>query len=319
MVQLGGVLPVISTPFTVDGAIDLEVLHREIAWLLDSGADGVTVAMVSEILRLDTAERMQLGEHVIAATAGRGSVVLSVGSESTAQSLRLVEHAVGAGATALMANPPLTSSPDAAEMLDYFRQLATESDRLPLVIQDASGYVGRPIPLDVLITLLDEYGPDKVQFKPEAEPLGPRLTALRTATGGTARVFEGSGGRALVESHQRGVVGTMPGADLIGALVLLWRALESDDADRALSLQESIVPLLNLVSSLDSYVAVEKHLLRRQGVFPDARQRGPVDFAFDPTTHAEVDRLFDRLQAKVQGFHQEARTQGASVIASSAY
>lgn len=318
MVQLGGVLPVVSTPFTVDGAIDVEVLHREIAWLLDCGADGITVAMVSEILRLDAQERMRLGEEVITATAGRGTVVLSVGTESTSQSLRLVEHAVRVGATGLMANPPLTSTPDAAELLTYFRRLADASDALPLIIQDASGYVGLPLPLEVLTNLLDEYGADKIQFKPEAEPLGPRLTALRTATDGRARVFEGSGGRALVESHRRGVVGTMPGADLIEALVQLWRALESTDLDRALSLQESIVPLLNLVSSLDSYVAVEKHLLRRQGVFPDARQRGPVDFPFDAITRLEVDRLFDRLQAKVHG---EPVDQGrtASPMTSRAY
>lgn len=297
MASLGGVLPVISTPFTDDDRIDVPTLNREIDWLLGAGADGVTVAMVSEILRLDPAERMELGELVCAA-AGEHAVVLSIGAESTAQAHRLADHASRVGATAMMANPPLATSPDAEALLDHFRRLADAGGSTPLIIQDASGYVGTPIPLPVLTALLEEYGPTKIQFKPEAEPLGQRLTALREATGGVARVFEGSGGRALVESHTRGVVGTMPGADLIFALVTLWRALEAGRLDDAFSVQEAVVPLLGFVSSLDSYIALEKHLLRAQGVFVNEHRRGPVDFALDGVTREQVDLLFARLQER---------------------
>ena len=295
MTPVGGVLPVISTPFTDDDRIDVPTLNREIDWLLGAGADGVTVAMVSEILRLDPAERMQLGELVCAA-AGERTVVLSIGAESTAQAHRFAEHASRVGATAMMANPPLATSPDTASLLDHFRRLADAGGSTPLIIQDASGYVGTPIPMSVLTMLLEEFGPTKIQFKPEAEPLGQRLSALRDATGGVARVFEGSGGRALVESHRRGVVGTMPGADLIFALVALWRALEAGRLDDAFSVQETIVPLLGFVSSLDSYIAVEKHLLHAQGIFVNEHRRGPVDFALDSVTREQVDMLFARLQ-----------------------
>jgi len=57
-------------------------------------------------------------------------------------------------------------------------------------------------------------------------PIGPRLSQLLAATGGKARVFEGTGGIALIDSFQRGIVGTMPGADLIDGIVALWRAPE---------------------------------------------------------------------------------------------
>jgi 2-keto-3-deoxy-L-arabinonate dehydratase len=299
MADLGGVLPVLSTPFDEADDLDLDSLEAEIDWLFDSGVDGVTVAMVSEILRLDADERRRLGEAVIEIVAGRGSVVLSAGGESTAQSVRLAQHAAGLGATAVMVNPPLTATPAGPDLTRHFRAIADATGDTPLIIQDASGYVGAPIPLPVLADLLDAYGSTKVQFKPEAEPLGQRLTRLLDATDGRARVFEGSGGRSLVESHHRGIAGTMPGSDLIQAVVRLWKALEAGDDATAYRLQEAIVPLLSLVSSLDSYVSVEKHLLRLQGVLPNTRQRGPVDFTLDTAAAIEVETLFERLQRTV--------------------
>jgi 4-hydroxy-tetrahydrodipicolinate synthase len=136
-----------------------------------------------------------------------------------------------------------------------------------------------------------------VLFKPEADPIGPRLTALHSATGGRALVFEGSAGIALLDSYRRGVVGTMPGADLVEALVAFWRALEAGDWSRATEISEPLTSLVMLESSLDSFVAVEKHILLRQGVFVNEVIRGPVGFVLDRETRAEVDRRYDRLMS----------------------
>ena len=45
-----------------DETIDAATLEKEIHWLYDCGADGVVMAMVSEILRLSGEERRQLAE-----------------------------------------------------------------------------------------------------------------------------------------------------------------------------------------------------------------------------------------------------------------
>ena len=47
--------------------------------------------------------------------------------------------------------------------------------------------------------------------------------------------------------------------------------------------------------SLDAFLAVEKHLLVRQGIFKNTLVRGPVGFCLDEETKREVDRQFDRL------------------------
>jgi hypothetical protein len=48
-------------------------------------------------------------------------------------------------------------------------------------------------------------------------------------------------------------------------------------------------------TSLDAFVVIEKHLLARQKVLPRANCRGPLGFAAEGETLAEVNRLFDRL------------------------
>jgi 4-hydroxy-tetrahydrodipicolinate synthase len=225
-------------------------------------------------------------------------VVVSVGAESSFVAAELARHAEAAGATALMAVPPLAVAVGEQELFHYYRRIV-EAVEIPLVVQDASGYVGRPMSIDLQARLLIEFG-ERVMFKPEAEPIGPRLTALLQATDGRARVFEGSGGIALVDSYQRGIVGTMPGADLIDAIVALWRALQAGNVSAIDTIWRPLSELVSLQRSLDAFLAIEKHLLVRQGIFKNTLVRGPVGYLLDDATRSEVDRLFAALGQAVK-------------------
>ena len=296
---LGGVLPVFQTPYLQDETIDAGTLEREIAWLYDCGADGIVMAMVSEVLRLDADERRQLAELACRFGRDRGSVVISVGAESSKAAEAYARHAEAAGAAALMAIPPVSVAVGDDELLRYYERII-RATALPVVVQDASGYVGRPMSIAMQAKLLHEFGPARVMFKPEATPIGPRLSALRDATGGRARIFEGTGGIALVDSHRRGIAGTMPGADLIRAIVALWRALEARDEQRVYELSLPLSSLVAVQNSLDAFLAIEKYLLVKQGIFRNTIVRGPVGYTLDGETRAEVDRLFDLVQAAVE-------------------
>jgi len=297
--HLRGVYPVLSTPFTADGDVDDEVLAQEIRWLIAHGVDGVTVAMVSEVLRLSPGERRHLTETTRAVLPPDVGLVVSVGAESTRIASELARHATDAGATALMAIPPISVGVDEGELFDYYAALFGATP-LPVVVQDASGYIGRPMSVEFYVRLMQVFGDERVCFKPEADPLGPRLSSLRDATGGRARVFEGSGGGALVDSHRRGAVGTMPGPEVPWAIVPLWESLERGDQETAYRISAGLAPLLALQTSLDSYVAVEKFLLRRQGVFTNADARRPVAYRLDEETEQEVIRLTARLCSTVE-------------------
>src|SRR5690606_31335976 len=122
------------------------------------------------------------------------------------------------------------------------------------------------------------------------------LTALREATAGRARIFEGSGGIALVESFQRGIVGTMPGAELIDGITALWRALVAGHQQAVDRVFPFVCALVSLQSGLDGFLAIEKYLLVKQGVFRNTLVRGPVGYELDEVTRSQVDRWFALLQ-----------------------
>jgi 4-hydroxy-tetrahydrodipicolinate synthase len=297
---LTGVFPVFQTPFREDESIDVEVLQREINWLYDNGASGIVMAMVSEVLRLDSNERRQLAELACKFGASRGAVVISVGAESTKVATDYSKHAEACGASALMAIPPVSVAVGEDELLSYYRRIAN-AVKIPLIVQDASGYVGRPMSIEMQARLMQEFGPDRLLFKPEANPVGPRLSALKQATNDQAKVFDGTGGIALVDCYRRGVVGTMPGADLIKALVALWKALEAGDEKRIYELSPPLCSLVAIQTSLDGFLAVEKYLLVKQGIFTGTHVRGPVGFSLDDPTRREIDRLYDLLMRRVEG------------------
>jgi 4-hydroxy-tetrahydrodipicolinate synthase len=291
------VLPVFQTPFDDRDRIDYPALEKLFDWVFTNGADGVVFAMVSEILRMSSQERDEVASVACRLARGRGPCVISVGAESLAAALHHARHAADCGADAVMATPPLLHPAGDDELLGYFTAIAACVE-IPLIVQDASGYVGRPLSIGLQARLHGELG-GRVMFKPEAPPIGPRLTRLLAATGGQARVFEGTGGLFLIDSFRRGAVGTMPASDVVWALAALWRALREGDFPRAYRIAGPLAQLVSLQTSLDSFVAVEKHLLVRQGVLPSGRMRGPVPEVLDAQGRDEVDRLAGLLRAAV--------------------
>lgn len=297
---IAGVLPIAHTPFTESDAIDEDSLARQIDWAFAHGANGYGTGMVSELLRLTSDERIHLTRVLGTLKRGRGVFFAGIGAESTAQAVVYGRAAEAAGADAVMAIPPTTTALPESTLCEYFATIAKQV-ALPLIVQDASSYVGREIPLSVSVRLLDEFGPDKILFKPEANPLGPNLSALRDGTQRRARIYEGSGGIALVDSYRRGIAGTMPGMEFLPAIVALWQALQRGDEDAIYRLSLPICALvsLQLQAGLDGFLAVEKHLLHRQGIFATDRRRKPYKWSLDPETVAELDRLMERLNQAV--------------------
>jgi dihydrodipicolinate synthase/N-acetylneuraminate lyase len=298
--QIRGVLPIAHTPFRDDDSIDFESLRRQVDWAFATGADGFATGMVSELLRLTFDERRELTEKLAEFAEGRGPFIAGVGAESTKQAVEYAQIAERAGAQAVMAIPPLSSRPPAAAVLDYFAALA-DSVSLPVVVQDASGYVGQSIPLAVCVELLKRYGNHKILFKPEASPIGTNLSALRDATGGEARIFDGSGGICLVDCFRRGIVGTMPGMEFLQGIVELWRALERRDEQATYRLSFPICALvsLQLQAGLDGFLAVEKYVLHKRGLFATDRRRQPHAWSLDAETRDELERLLNKLDEAV--------------------
>ena len=292
--QLEGIL---HTPFSDSDDIDLDSLQREIDWAFDLGVQGVCSAMVSEVLRLTTSERNELNRLIVDMTSDRGVVVASVGAESTRQAVEFAKAAEASGCGAIMAIPPISTALPEDALWQYFGTLA-KAVAVPLIVQDASSYVGASIPTAFYVRLLDAFGPEKILFKPEGAPVGPNISDLRDKSGRRARMFDGSGGQLLIDAFRRGVIGTMPGVDLLDGIVALWNALKSGDETTAYRIYFPIcgIVALELQAGLDGFLAIEKYLMVKRGLFATDNRRFPNSWSLDSETQQEVDRLYDMLQ-----------------------
>ncbi len=295
--SIHGILPVVHMPYHEDLRIDFDTLRREVEHLFDTGAHGLCLALVSDTLRLTAQERLEMPAHLVEFAQGRGPVIISVGAESTVQARAFARAAEDAGAGAIMAIPPLSQALAEAQLAEYFEELLEEV-ALPIIIQDASSYVGKAMSLSFQAELFRKQG-GRILFKPEAAPLGPSISALRDLTGGQAKIFEGSGGVLLIDSYRRGVAGTIPGVEILAGLVALWNACVDGDWDRAYEVYLPIcaIATLQVQGGLDGFIVTERHLMHRQGLFPNQVHRGPLAYRLDDETRREIDRLYDRLQA----------------------
>jgi 4-hydroxy-tetrahydrodipicolinate synthase len=298
MKQLAGVFNVISTPLDNNDQIDQQTLKKEIDWLIKCGSNGTVLAMVSEVLRFSAAERRQQWQLSLEYLSDRIPLVVSVGAESSAIAVALAKDAEKDGATAVMATPPSAFIATADEVKNYYQRIIEAVD-ITVIVQDASNYLGAPIELETYVELIDKYGQERVQFKPEAKPVKQRLAQLNEISNNRARVFEGQGGIDLLDTHPLGVKGTMPGAEVPWAIVALWNALERKDLATAKAIHTPLAKLISFQTTLDAYVAVEKYLLVKQGIFSNTKQRGPVGFKLDQETKGKIDLAFNELVSAV--------------------
>jgi len=298
MKQLAGVFNVISTPLDNSDEIDQKTLKQEIDWLIKCGSNGAVLAMVSEVLRFSAAERRVQWQLSLEYLSGRIPLVVSVGAESAAIAVGLAKDAQKDGATAVMATPPSAFVASADEVKNYYQRIIEAVD-ITVIVQDASNYLGAPIELDTYVELIDKYGEERVQFKPEAKPVKDRLEQLNKISNNRARVFEGQGGIDLLDTHPLGVKGTMPGAEVPWAIVGLWKALENKDLKSAKAIHTPLAKLISYQTTLDAYVAVEKYLLVKQGVFINTNQRGPVGFKLDQDIKNKIDLAHSELAAAI--------------------
>lgn len=292
--QLKGVFNVVSIPLNNEDQIDQSVLKKEIDWLIKCGCDGLVLAMVSEVLRFSAQERRVMWQKTLEYLQGRKPLVVSVGAESSAIAVELAKQAAFDGAAAVMATPPSAFKPTASEVKKYYQSIIEAVD-IPIIVQDASNYLGEPIQLETYVELIDKYGENRVQFKPEAKPVAQRLDQLNKLSSNRAKVFEGQGGVDLLQTHPLGVKGSMPGAEIPWAIIELWRSLELGNLDKAKQIHQPVARLVALQTSLDAYIAVEKYLLVKQGVFINTNQRGPVGFKLDKQTTESIEAAYEDL------------------------
>ena len=78
-----GMFPIMQTPYHEDGEIDLEVIRKEVNFIVASGAKGMAwPQLASEFYVLSDEERMTVAEVIVSEADGRLPVIIGVQSNS---------------------------------------------------------------------------------------------------------------------------------------------------------------------------------------------------------------------------------------------
>ncbi|ATL88547.1 MULTISPECIES: dihydrodipicolinate synthase family protein [Streptomyces] len=293
--EIKGVLPVVIMPFTDDGALDEEDFLAQTEHMFDVGCDGFVVGQVSEVLRLTHTERLRVAELSAKAAVGRGVSVMSTGAETPEAAIEYSRHAESVGVDALLVMHPATIPLDENGMVEYFTRVV-ESVRIPVIIHHAKSLAKQPLTIAAQVRMLERYGPDRVLFKPEAQPSPPRVSELRDASGGRARIFEGDGGMMLLDCHRRGLAGTIPATEIAEIVVTLWRLLEAGEREKAERIGYPLSYLMcHMMNSTDYYLSIAKRFLKERGLIKTTHVRGPSRHVLDDESWTEVHHTYRHL------------------------
>lgn len=275
-----GVFLITVTPFTDDGALDLESTDRMVDFALDCGVTGLTVlGIMGEATKLTADESRVFVKRVLARVAGRVPVVVGASAPGFAPMRELTESVMAQGAAGVMVAPPHTLRSD-DQIVAYFEMVqATLGDSVPWVLQDHPVATGVQMSARVILRII-ENAPGCVMLKHEDCPGLAKLSAIRAASEhGTARrvsILTGNGGGLfLTEELLRGADGAMTGFAWPEMMVGVCEAHAAGDADRAQDLFDAYLPLARYEQQPGIGLAVRKHILAARGVIASAHIRRP--------------------------------------------
>lgn len=135
--MIKGSLPALVTPFQ-NGQLDLDTLKKLVEWHVEQGTHGfVPVGTTGESPTLSHSEHDLVVKTVVDASAGRLPVVAGAGSNNTAETVRLVQAAKEAGATAALVVTPYYNKPSQRGLIAHFT--AAADCGLPIIIYNIPG------------------------------------------------------------------------------------------------------------------------------------------------------------------------------------
>ncbi len=269
---LRGVLSVLATPFSEDGALDLRSLGRLVTHQIAWGVDGVVCfGLAGEGYKLTDEERRSALECVVDAAEGTVPVIAGAEHSGLEGAVARAAEAAELGAAAIMAYPPSFVKPDRDAVIGYYAALS--SCGLPIVVQDAPAWTGVPLLVDLLAAIGDAAALASF-VKVEAPPTAPKIALIIEA--GLVPIG-GYGALNLMEELGAGIVATMPGCGMPGIYTDIWRAHNEGRTDDAWSHYLAALPLLVFqLGSIDVFTAAQKAMLVRAGVIASPRQRQPA-------------------------------------------
>ncbi|MDM0111195.1 dihydrodipicolinate synthase family protein [Variovorax sp. J22R133] len=294
-----GLFPVVPTPFTESGELDLESQKRCVDFMIDAGSNGLCIlANFSEQFLLSDDEREVLTRTVLEHVNGRVPVIVTTTHFSTRVCAARSRRAQDQGASMLMVMPPYhgaTFRVPEPQIHEFYARLS-DAVTIPIMIQDAPA-AGTPLSSAFLARMAKEI--EHVSyFKIETAGAAAKLRELIRLGGDAIEgPWDGEEAITLVPDLDAGATGAMTGGgfpDGIRPILDAWRAGRRDDA---IAGYERWLPLINIENRQCGPLAA-KSLMKEGGVIDCEAPRHPFP-AIHPASRALLIETAKRLDALV--------------------
>lgn len=288
--RLKGSIPPLVTPFRA-GEVDYDAYARLVALQIKNGSHGVLVnGTTAEPSTLTIEERNRLVDVAVQAARGRIPVVAATGSQSLSETRQLTEHAVRAGADALLIVTPYYLRPPQRGLVAYYLELATISD-LPWMVYHIPGRAAVSVTLETLKELKDK-SPSFVGLKHAVNDLGFASDCL-AALGKDFRIFVGLEElsfpmMAVGACGLMNAVGNLQPRKLVELCEAVWRG----DLARGRTLHQELLEI-NQAVFFDTNPIPVKYMMKRLGLLEVNEHRLPM-MAAGPELERRLDGVLKR-------------------------
>ncbi len=271
--RLKGSVPPLITPFR-GGEVDYDAYAELVEFHIHEGSHGILVnGTTSEPASLTVEERNRIVDIAIASAAGRVPIVAATGSQSLAETEQLTDHAVRAGADALLIVTPYYSKPPQRGLVEYYLRLAERHDK-PWMVYHIPGRTAVSVTLDTF-KALKQRSPSFIGMKHAVNDLG-FVSECLTTFGDDFRIFVG-----LEElSFPMMAIGACGLMNAVGnlrpdVLARLCDAVWNSDMAQARTLHERLLEI-NQAVFFDTNPIPIKYMMKRLGLIPENEHRLPM-------------------------------------------
>jgi len=273
LAALRGSIPPLITPFT-NGAVDYDRYATLVDFQIGQGSHGILVnGTTAEPSTLTTEERNRLVTLAIDTAAGRVPIVAATGSQSLAESRVLTDHALAAGADALLIVTPYYIRPPQRGLVAYYLELAAGHD-VPWMIYHIPGRTAVGVTLDTLKAVKDQ-SPHFCGIKQAVNDLGFVSECLHEF-GNDFKVFVGLEELSF-PMMAIGACGLMNAVGNLrpGVLARMCDAVFANDLAAGRRLHDQLLEI-NKAVFFDTNPIPMKYMMKKLGLLADNEHRLPM-------------------------------------------
>ncbi len=239
-----GIYPAVTTPFHADESLDLKTFAHNLDQQIRAGIDGIIIGgSLGEASTLSFAERQQLLQAGLEASAGRVPVLMNIAERRTSEAIRQVQSFEQEGAHGFMLLPPLNYGASDEEVVAYFKAVA-QATTLPIVIYNNPVDYKIGVSVEMFAQLIEH---PNIQAVKESTRDLTNVTRLRNAFGDRIKILGGVDTLAL-ECLVAGADGWIAG--LVNAFpretVVIYKLVKAGRIAEALAIYRWFMPLLEL-------------------------------------------------------------------------